>query len=588
MLRARTSATSSGRALHGRPFPLLVAFVACLCTLGIGSASAFAGARIAVQPDGKILVAGEAGLGFGMLARLGPDGDLDPTFGKGGIVFDRTSTAFTDVAVQPDGKIVALNVWSRLKRFLPDGRPDLGFGKDGVAVRPPLAILDPPIAFTLLPDGRIAVGGNYQVKMTTHQALAFVYAADGKSAEQVGKIGPEQTYFTGEGNLAGSLTALAPWRDGTLLMAGYSAPDFHSSEGSRTVLARFVPGAGSRFDPGFGDGAGLVTVPYPGEKPAFNALAPVPGGVYAAGGVSRRLALARFSEEGALDTGFGSGGYAELASAPDLVQGNDLAVQADGRVVVAGEEVSWEGQTGRSCRGCRSPLLARFRPDGSLDPGFGDGGVTELTVADGAGVRARGEAVVGLPDGRLVVGGLATSRKPRVLLGMVGPDGALDRSFGDGGIVTVDACPGNLAAQRRAGCLPSARVDLRVRGVGRGIGLRLRVRPNVDWAVLTGLYLTLPKQLHAIRRRGREIETTLVEGNGDRRSARVGLTGRRLGGYWSIGLRSISLAVPAGVLREVEAASEGAKLPFRIEATFGSPLAYGRSSHLVVLRRALG
>lgn len=565
---------------------LLAAFTALLCGLAIASAPAFADNRIAVLPDGKILVAGGTSFGFGTLARLEPDGDLDPTFGDGGVVIDRTSSPFTDLLVQPDGKILVLGTVSRLRRFETDGSLDLEFGEGGVAVRGASTLLDPPVALALLPDGRIALGGNYHVKMTTHQALAVVYARDGKSVEQVGKIGPPQSsYVPGSTNLAGTLTALAPWRDETLLMAGSSAPDFNSSEGGGYVFARFVPGAGSPYDLDFGAGAGLVRIPF-----SFNALAPVPGGVYGTGTVSDHIVLARFSEEGALDGSFGVAGSAEVSPSSDFSQGNDLVAGADGKVVVAGEDVSKEGRTGRSCRGCRHPLLVRFLADGSLDPSFGGGGVTEITGTDGASVRAMGETVVALPDGRLLIGGAATSNKPRVLVSMVLANGQVDRGFGDGGIAAVDPCPGTAAAQRRAGCLPAARASLRVRrGPRRRFALRLRIRSNREWAPLTGVHVTLPRQLRTIKDRGRKIEVKLIERDGSRRSSGVGVTSRRLGGYWSVGLRSLSIAVPAGVLKRVVETSPGARLPFRVKVRFGSPfVGYPGSGQLVVLRRALG
>lgn len=84
--------------------------------LSVGTASAGAAAPMAVQPDGKIVVAGGVAPGFGMVARLTPDGDLDPSFGDGGITIDRSSTPFTEVVVQPDGKIVALSSSAQLTR----------------------------------------------------------------------------------------------------------------------------------------------------------------------------------------------------------------------------------------------------------------------------------------------------------------------------------------------------------------------------------------------------------------------------------------------------------------------------------------
>lgn len=549
---------------------------------------------MAVQPGGKILVAGAATPGFGMLARLDPDGSLDSTFGDGGYVIDRGSAPFTDLVVQPDGRIVALNAWMRLRCFERDGDLDLGFGEGGTGVRVPAGILDAPSVLVLLPDGRLALGGNYHVKMSTNQALAFVYDADGRSVEQVGKLGPAPTSWFGAENSAGSLTALALLAEGSLLMAGSIRPNFNSSEGHRSVLARFVPGARFPYDPLFGGGAGLVTVPHSGgSNPSLNSLAPVPGGIYAAGSPTlnpSRILLARFTDEGLLDGGFGSGGFAEVSPGPGLSQGNDLAVQGDGRVVVAGEAVNGEGRTGRSCRGCRSPVLTRFLPDGTLDPAFGVGGVARITGADGSPARARGEAVAALPDGDVLIAGLATSQRPRVLVSRVRPDGQVDRSFGSAGVVAVDACPGNPAAQRRSRCLPALRAQMRVRRLpGHRTALHLRVTPNVGWASITRLKMTLPRQLEAIEHRGRQVRSALVESDGRKRSAKVAVTQHQLRVKWPFGARSISLSAPARALRKVKEVGPRRRLPFRVEIWFGTrSVDRTAGTQAIVLRRAIG
>lgn len=548
---------------------------------------AAAGEPVALQPDGKIVVAGGVTPGFGMLARLKPDGSLDPSFGDGGFVVDRKSAPFTDLALQPDGKIVALSASLRLKRFLPDGSLDLGFGEEGVAVRLP-SPLEGPAALALLPDGRIALGGNYHIKLVTHQALAFAYGEDGRSVEQVGKIGPVSDFGSEAENPSGWLGAMAPLREGALLMAGSYLPNFYSSEGGRSVLARFVPGTGLPYDPRFGGGVGLVTIPYPGAPPTLNALTQVPSGIYGAGAAAGHIILGRVSGEGALDGGFGEGGFASASPGRNVSQGNGLFVQSDGKVVVGGETMTREGRTRSYCRSCRNPLLARFLPDGQLDTAFGQNGIAFLASADGHRAAAMGEAVAGLPDGRMLIAGTATSRHLRVLIGRFLPEGKVDRSFGEGGIATVDACPGSAAVQRRSRCLPSARTRFRFRRSSRGrVALHLGVRPNLGWASVAGLRLTLPPQLRVAKRSGRRIRVKLLGSDGRRRSVRVAAAGRRLHGYWSTGAKSISLSVPPGVLQTVRRRHRERSLPFRLRVWFRGPI-FGYESagvQTLVLRR---
>src|ERR1700749_324170 len=86
--------------------------------VALGGAPATADASVgnfamAVQPDGKVVVAGGGGLApeggkeFGAVVRYLPNGGLDRSFGGGdGVVFDRSSEPFAAVALQPDGRIV--------------------------------------------------------------------------------------------------------------------------------------------------------------------------------------------------------------------------------------------------------------------------------------------------------------------------------------------------------------------------------------------------------------------------------------------------------------------------------------------------
>jgi uncharacterized delta-60 repeat protein len=96
---------------------------------------------VAVQPDGKIVAAGYAETGFRVwdfaVVRYNPDGALDHSFGSNGIVTTDLGTEddrATDIALQPDGKIIAVGntlLGTGLVRYLPDGTPDPTFGDGG-------------------------------------------------------------------------------------------------------------------------------------------------------------------------------------------------------------------------------------------------------------------------------------------------------------------------------------------------------------------------------------------------------------------------------------------------------------------------
>ena len=104
-------------------------------------------------------------------------------------------------------------------------------------------------------------------------------------------------------------------------------------------------------------------------------------------------------------------------------EANAVAVQPDGKVVVAG--------TSRSPDHSRSLIVVtRHLPDGALDPSFGAGG----RVTEDLGPESDAQAVLALPDGRIVVAGAAGDSvgDPGMAMLQYLPDGSRNRSFGEG------------------------------------------------------------------------------------------------------------------------------------------------------------
>ena len=146
-------------------------------------------------------------------------------------------------------------------------------------------------------------------------------------------------------------------------------------------------------------------------------------------GVASFLVLATASPAlaagGSPDLGFGNQGIAKAALAGSG-GANAIAVQGDGRIVVAGQ-TNWP-------LGASLFELARYLPDGTLDPGFGTGGRVSVPIAD----RALAAGVTAQSDGRLVVSGAAVFGEAIHFAALrLLPDGSPDPAFGVGGIVTV-------------------------------------------------------------------------------------------------------------------------------------------------------
>ena len=312
---------------------------------------------VAVQPDGKIVVAGNVGGGGARigLARYLPDGSLDATFGSGGEVL--TTVQGNDVAyalaVQPDGRIVvagssgpAYQVQSDfvVLRYNPDGSPDATFGTQGV-VTTFFGPTDSQAHSVLLqPDGRIvAVGFTSSSGGNFHFAVAR-YNPDGSLDTTFNGTGTETTNF-GEFDAAYG-AALQP--DGKVVAAGsfyYDSPDGYHSK-TELALARFLPRGG--LDPTFGSG-GKVETDLGGQDQSAKAVALQPDGRVVVAGVYNppnspsAFLLARYNPDGTLDTTFGSGGKAVTKIAPNDNDGAyALALQPDGRAVAAGSSTSYD------------------------------------------------------------------------------------------------------------------------------------------------------------------------------------------------------------------------------------------------------
>jgi uncharacterized delta-60 repeat protein len=120
-----------------------------------------------------------------------------------------------------------------------------------------------------------------------------------------------------------------------------------------------------------------------------------------------------------LPDGTPDAGFAEATLGQAAVY--DTTLQADGKIVGVG--------VARQPDGRNKLLLFRLRPDGALDADFGLGGL--VVISDGSASREAGYSVVVDPDGRIVVAG---QRNYSLLVAKLLANGTLDAGFGSGGI----------------------------------------------------------------------------------------------------------------------------------------------------------
>jgi uncharacterized delta-60 repeat protein len=380
---------------------------------------------IAVQPDAKIVVS--TGFGFGV-ARFLENGSLDPAFqwiGHVSIPFPDFSDARA-VAVQPDGKIVvAGTAWIgdttqfAVARMESDGTRDITFNVDGIATFSVLGDHDLATSVALETSGtttlHIVVAGSSHTPNANALAVIRLNGSDGSldtSFGGTGKVGTSMPWL-------GYATALAVASDGKIVCGGAS---------SQFVLVRYA--VDGSLDPTFGQ-SGIATLPVGAGPPFYDDLASIAlqtdGRIVIAGTMYNNppaFAVARITADGSLDPSFASGGSRvfHFASIEDRAYG--LAIDSGGSIVVVGSTAQ-----GRDV----DFAIARFASDGSFDPTFGTGG--EVTTPIGFGDDWIASAVLA-PDGKLVaVGSTYTGSHSEFLVARFGLDGSPDASFGTGGVV---------------------------------------------------------------------------------------------------------------------------------------------------------
>ncbi len=252
--------------------------------------------------------------------------------------------------------------------------------------------------------------------------------------------GDLDTAFSGDGKLT---TSFGPGNDGAedvviegdgkFLVAGYT----HDTKGNGTVdfaLARYK--ADGSPDTTFGqdlNGDGvkdgrLTTAVGAGDDHAHALAVQADGRIVVAGSSGGDAALVRYNPDGTLDATFDGDGIVKIDFGSSNEVANAVGIQADGKLVVA-------GTSGNDF------ALARYNPDGTpdtssdADPGvhFGtDGKVT----TDFGSLDDAANALALQPDGKFVAAGYSfpnVSAKRAFALARYNPDGSLDPTFGSGG-----------------------------------------------------------------------------------------------------------------------------------------------------------
>lgn len=410
-------------------------------------------ASLLLRPDGSIVVGGATTTPrltcpaiwqqyceeTPVLIGFTPSGAVDRSFGTAGVIrlasltftlAEREAIGSVLLEEVPGGDLLAAGgtyAGAFLAEIAPGGQLDPHFGEGG------LVSVVHPLPSTAFPEG-IAVDSGGRI-LAYGQTNAGGIGGNNTGAGAVFRMRPDgavdHSFAGGRGyvRVPGRLRGFAVDRRGrALVLAGKFSED---------TLTRVT--ANGELDPSFGSG-GIASlpeeVPFTSEGRrgslgfAPRAVAGLPGGGalvmgYAAGrGSVSRIELVRLTDRGRRDRSFGHDGIVLIGLGhKGKCSARVMKVLADGRILLAG-----------SIRGGHAPnerqtaAVIRLRPDGSLDRSFGKGGLVTIdgpgkTVITALGVGPKGEIVTG---GRRIKGESWTNFFARF-----SPSGRLDRAFGD-------------------------------------------------------------------------------------------------------------------------------------------------------------
>lgn len=374
----------------------------------------------------------------GLLNGYAAPGSLDTAFngtGKQQTAFAGAATA-SAVAVQSTGKIVVIGSVDvsgvsnfALARYNADGTLDTTFGTGGIVVTPVLnggvgvAILIEPVT-----DKIIAAGSAIPVGSPADSDFALVkYNADGTLDGTFGTGGISTTSVS---SVFDSLNAVA-FQGSKIIAVGVAAgatnDDFavvrFNSDGS--VDTTFGPvGSNGKVITPIGTGNDVAS----GVAVQSDSKIVVVGSADTAMATPINFAVVRYNADGTTDSGFGTGGKVTTSIQSNDDEAYDLAIQSDGRIVVAGATCV--------ALGCDFGL-ARYNTNGTLDASFGTGGKVITAVRSGNDVA---NAVVIAPDGKIVAAGNseASFGNNDFAVFRYTSSGAPDFSFGTSGAAFVD------------------------------------------------------------------------------------------------------------------------------------------------------
>lgn len=367
---------------------------------------------LALQPDGKILIGGfvgQSGNNNFAVVRFNANGSLDTSFrqspnpnqnpnGMVSIDFGGTEQS-PRIAVQVDGKIlmagISINNASNgssiaVARLNSDGNLDSSFDGDGMQ-QVSINTWDTPYALAIQSDGKVVIAGDTRGVNGGDFVLVRLLTNGSRDAS----FGTNGVVVTDAGG-SDSLRSVVTQSDGAIVAVGSSLPN--GGGNIRAALARYH-GNGA-LDTNFG-GTGVLLTSVSPISYLLSVKVQSDGKIVALGGGSTGtnsdLILARYMINGTLDPSFNQGRWVTTDFAGDFESPVSLGLQSDGKILVGGSSVN----------ASRSDFAVyRYTSQGELDTTFN--GTGRVMTDFGGPDTAYG--MVLQPDGKIVMAGTTTSQ----------------------------------------------------------------------------------------------------------------------------------------------------------------------------------
>ncbi|HZL35190.1 MAG TPA: delta-60 repeat domain-containing protein [Tepidisphaeraceae bacterium] len=313
-----------------------------------------------------------------------PAGQLNPKFGHRGVEWnpDGLTGTINATALQKNGKIIVAGselsvspgapTEAALARYNRDGSLDASFGQDG-RVYMTIGNNAQFNSLVIESDGKIIVGGYGDIG-GTQEFLVARLTPGGRLDRSFHRNGVLTSAFAGAASQAVAALAVGP--DKTIVAAGSA---------DQQIAAERILKNGD-LDPSFATAGQFASQPMGQPSSGAGVVVQGDGKIAIGGTIGNSMGIIRLLPNGQYDGGFGTDGVATASFAdgggnPLISQGNALVEDSKGNLIIGGG-VSYLSNVPP---GPFSAALARYQPNGQLDPSFGTGG-TLMPGAEAASV----------------------------------------------------------------------------------------------------------------------------------------------------------------------------------------------------------